>query len=262
MKRLLFVLLFASPLFASDLPHRAGHALAQELFRYRDDAKALAVAPLHWNEAQWTHFAEGAALVASLYAVDRPLYDAVQRNRSKATNQFASNITQFGGGRAMQLSVLMIAAGAGMHDTRLRDAGRDALEAEIFAAGIVTPALKRAFGRARPIQDEGTHSFHPLDGRFQSFPSGHATNAFALATAVAGHYDGWIVPTIAYTVASGVACSRVNDRAHFPSDVVAGALIGHAVAKSLLGRHGVKTQHAWRVTPIVGPRGVGLMIAR
>jgi membrane-associated phospholipid phosphatase len=45
----------------------------------------------------------------------------------------------------------------------------------------------------------------------QSFPSGHATNAFAVASVAAGHADGWVVPAVAYSLASGVAVSRMND---------------------------------------------------
>jgi len=143
----------------------------------------------------------------------------------------------FGGRRAEYISAALIVGGLFAHDENVRDAGRDSLEAEIIAGGIVTPLLKRAFGRARPIQGEGAHSFHPFSSTDQSFPSGHATNAFAFATAVAGHYDGWVVPTIVYSLATGVAMSRVNDRAHFPSDVLAGALIGRGIAKSIVFRH-------------------------
>jgi len=205
-------------------------------------------------------FAEGTAVVVALYATDRQTSDAVQRNRSSATDQFAKTITPFGGNRALQASVLMLAAGAGVHDANLRDAGRDALESELWAAGIVTPLLKRAFGRARPIQNEGSHSFHPLNGHFESFPSGHATNAFAFATAIAGHYDGWVVPTIVYTIATGVAVSRVNDHVHFPSDVVAGALIGHAVARGIVARH-TGRRVAWQAAPLIDRKSVGVMIA-
>jgi hypothetical protein len=250
MKR--FVLLFlvaALPAYGADDDCHVVCAAKREAVRYVHDAKSLAEAPLRWDRGQWMRFGEGSAAVLALYATDRQTSDSVQRHRSSSTDQFAKTITPFGGHRALQMSVLMIAAGAGIHDPTLRDAGRDSFESELLAAGIVTPLLKLAFGRARPIQNEGSHSFHPFDKKFDSFPSGHATNAFAFATAVAGHYDGWVVPTIVYTMASGVAISRVNDHVHFPSDVLAGALIGRAVAKGIVARH-------VRVTIIPVRRGV------
>ncbi|MEA2337833.1 MAG: hypothetical protein QOE82_1840 [Thermoanaerobaculia bacterium] len=259
MKRLaLLLLVVALPLYADDECHVVC-SLKHEAVRYARDAKSLAAAPLHWDRDQWTRFGEGSAAVLALYATDRQTSDYVQRHRSSSTDQFAKDITPFGGHRALQLSVLMIAAGAGLHDTTVRDAGRDSFESELLAAGIVTPLLKLAFGRARPIQNEGSHSFHPFDKHFDSFPSGHATNAFAFATAIAGHYDGWVVPTIVYTLASGVAVSRVNDHVHFPSDVLAGALIGHAVAKGILARH-VSSRVSWQAVPVIDRKSVGFMV--
>jgi membrane-associated phospholipid phosphatase len=214
-------------------------AQAGELRNAANDAKALATAPLHWNSHEWRRFGEGAALVGAVALADKPIQDFVQRHRSSTTDSFAKHITPFGGGRGLELAAVMFASGAVFHDRRLEGAGRDALISSLWAAGVVTPLLKR-MGRARPFTNEGTYHFDPSQtkgGEHQSFPSGHATNAFALATAIAGHYDNWIVPTIAYTLATGVAASRVNDNVHWASDVVAGALIGRAVAKGVTFRH-------------------------
>lgn len=245
------LLLVASPAFAEDnAPKRALHVVRKELHRYVEDAKAMAKAPLHWSSSEWARFGEGTAAVAAVYAVDPHLYDAVQRNRSSATNSFARAVTPFGGRRAEYISALLILGGAASHDDAMRDAGRDSLEAEILAGGIVTPLLKRGFGRARPIQGEGARSFHPFNSAVESFPSGHATNAFAFATGIAAHYDNWVVPTIVYSVATGVAMSRVNDRAHFVSDVLAGALIGRGIAKGIAARH-THGKVAWTLTSAV-----------
>ncbi len=227
---------------------------AGELQNADDDAKTLATAPLHWKAPEWRRFAEGVAAVAAVMIADRRLEDAFQRNRSSSTDSFARRVTPFGGGRAMQVSAVLIGAGWLTHNENVLGAGRDSLEAEIWAAGIVTPLLKDTFGRARPNTGEGTWKFHGFgnDNAHASFPSGHATNAFAAATAIAAHSDGYIIPTIAYTLATGVAFSRVNDRAHFPSDVLAGALIGHAVARALAAHHA-----RVRVAPLVTRNGLG-----
>ena len=254
------LIIFTSTSFAADAESRsAGARIRKEAKSCIADAKGLALAPLHWNSTMWKHAADGAALVGAVYVSDRSLYDAVQRNRSQTTDDFSKAITPFGGHRALQASVIMIGSGLLSHDTTLRDAGLDSLEAELWAAGVVTPVIKRVAGRARPIQEEGASSFHPFSSSHASFPSGHATNAFAFATAVAAHYDGWVVPTIVYSIATGVAFARVNDRAHFPSDVLAGALIGHAVARSVVYRHRSGTRLALDITPFFGERFGGVM---
>jgi hypothetical protein len=223
-----------------------------------DDAKTLARAPIAWKAPEWRRFAEGAGAVAAVLIADKKLEDAFQRNRSSATDSFARNVTPFGGGRAMQVSALLIGTGWLMHNDNVFGAGRDSLEAEIWAAGIVTPLIKDISGRARPNTNEGTWKFHGFstDNPHNSFPSGHATNAFAAATAIAAHSDGWIVPAIAYTLATGVAFSRVNDRAHFPSDVVAGALIGRAVARGLVSHH-----MRVHVAPVIAPKATGVILS-
>lgn len=236
-------------LFTS-LPLHAG-----ELQRAASDVKSLVTAPFHWRAQQWKRFGEGVALVVAVGAADKPIEDAIQRARSHSTDSFAKTITPWGAHRALEVSAGMIVTGWLMHNQNLLGAGRDSLEAQFWAAGVVTPILKRAAGRSRPNAELGTYKFRPGRSDSESFPSGHATNAFAAATAIAGHYDTWIVPTIVYTVATSVAASRLNDHVHWPSDVVAGALIGRAVAKGIVFRH-----QQVRVTPVVAPHGGGLMI--
>lgn len=201
-------------------------AQAGELQRAAADVKSLTTAPLHWRSHEWRRFGEGVALVVAVGAADKPIDRFFQRHRSSATDSFARNVTPFGGHRAFNVSLLLIGSGWIFHNRRLLDSGRDSLEAELWAAGVVTPLIKHAVGRQRPNGSDNL-----------SFPSGHATNAFAAASALAAHYDNWIVPTIVYSLASGVAASRVNDHVHWPSDVIAGALIGRAVGRGLVARH-------------------------
>ena len=237
-------------------------AVGAEARTYVRDLKGIAVAPIRWDSAEWLRFAEGAGAVAALYTLDQRLYRNVQDHRTSFTNDFAKAVTPFGGRRAEIISVALIGSGLWMHENNVRDAGRDSLESELIAGGLITPLLKRAFGRARPSQNEGAHSFTPFSSHHESFPSGHATNAFACATAIAAHSDGWIVPSIAYTLASGVAFSRVNDRAHFPSDVLAGALIGRAIAKSVVHRHAT-VRTSWSLEPafMAGHPGLAIHVA-
>lgn len=220
--------------------------IARELRRYGTDSVSMLRAPLRWDDRQWRRAAFGLGAIATTAIGDEQIADFAQRNRSAFSDDFSSVATPFGGRRALVLSGAMIVGGLITHDTALRDTGRDALEASILAAGVVTPLLKRAVGRTRPLIGNGAYEFDPFS-KNQSFPSGHATNAFAVASVVAGHSRGWVVPTIAYTIASGVAVSRVNDDVHFASDVIAGALIGTSIGRAVVARHsGVpqpNTQH-------------------
>ena len=234
-------MLAAAPSFAQTAeppPSLNRQGLEELARRSAHDVKVLSTAPLHWRSRQWEHFGEGIALIAVAYAGDTKIVNAIQRNHHASTDRYLLDVTKLGGGLGEELTIATAAAGYLFHDDRLADTGIDALESSIWAAGVVTPAIKRVAGRARPIQEQGPHSYHPFDSHDQSFPSGHATNAFAIATAIATRYDDHpSVAIVAYTLATSVAVARVNERAHFPSDVVAGALIGHAIAKSIVHEH-------------------------
>ncbi|HEY2325169.1 MAG TPA: phosphatase PAP2 family protein [Thermoanaerobaculia bacterium] len=233
-------LLFALQLNAAEVGGATPATPKERLKEVVSDAKDIFPAPVkRWRGHEWIRFGEGLALVAAMYPLDQSIVNAFQRNHGQVTTRYFHAVTHLGGGYGQDLVLLTIAGGYFGHDQRLLDTGFDALESSVFAAGIVTPAIKTTVGRARPIADLGRHSVHPFDkDLYQSFPSGHATSAFAIATAIANRYDDHpSVPAIAYTLATTIAFARVYDRAHFPSDVVAGALIGHAVAKSIVHNH-------------------------
>jgi len=83
--------------------------------------------------------------------------------------------------------------------------------------------LKRRFRRTRPAPHVPNPLFDLAFDRF-SFPSGHATNAFALASVVALAFPP--LAAVAGVLAASIAFSRVALGRHFLGDVVIGALLG------------------------------------
>src|SRR5579859_4833250 len=228
-----------SPVLADPAPRPTPAAIlrpfAHQVVR---DAKDLATAPLRWRRHEWTRFAEGSAIVLAAYTADDQIVRFVSRQQNHALNDYLRAVTHLGGGYGLDVAAILAAGGYFKNDETMMDAGLDGLESSFAAAGIVTPVIKTVVGRARPIHELGKHSFHPFDKTYQSFPSGHATNAFAIATAIATRYeDNRYVPAIAYSLATSVAIARVHSRVHFASDVLAGAMIGHAIAKSITLNH-------------------------
>ena len=238
-----------------------GNVIVDEARRYGRDLKAVVAAPVHWDRTEWGRAALVIGTIAALMHEDQHIAHSVQARRDSQTDSFAKAVTPLGGGRGVQISAAMIVAGMLGHNDTLRDSGRDAFESQIIAGGIITPLLKRGFGRARPNGDEmNAHDFD-FGTTQDSFPSGHATSAFAMASAIAGHSDGWIVPTIAYTLASSVAFARLNDNVHWASDVCAGAVIGTSTGRMIARRHRTVAHRAdWSVLPMIGDRQVGFLV--
>jgi membrane-associated phospholipid phosphatase len=98
--------------------------------------------------------------------------------------------------------------------------------AAVAITGVTTLALKEALGRERPFESpDRSNTFKPFSGH-SSFPSGHAATAFATAVAIDRETSAHWVPWIVYPAATLVGWSRVHDRQHWTSDVVAGAALG------------------------------------
>ena len=97
----------------------------------------------------------------------------------------------------------------------------------VAVPGLFVTILKRLVGRARPFvagDDTWTSQFLVWRPDYASFPSGHATTAFAAAIAIGALWPRlrpvmWIYAVI-------IALSRVIITAHHPSDVIAGAIAG------------------------------------
>jgi hypothetical protein len=216
-------------------PTLVGRALFDEAKRWASDAGALATNPLHWQQEDLRRFGLFAFTVGGLIVADQQVYTGIQDVRSSFTNSVSNATTDFGGPYAYAISGGLILGGLVARDANVRDTGREALEAAVFA-GILTNVFKEVFGRVRPYASDGQSIFEPFSGN-KSFPSGHATTAFAVASVIAMRSDGWIIPTIAYGLATVVAFDRINDQAHFASDVFAGAVIGLATGRFLVNRH-------------------------
>ena len=96
-----------------------------------------------------------------------------------------------------------------------------------------------------------------------SFPSGHATGAFAVAAVFAWEFRErrW-ARWVAYGTASLVAVSRVGLGRHFPSDVLAGAVLGRSIGRMVTHRAGGEagSRPRNRLELIYEPRNGGIGI--
>lgn len=115
----------------------------------------------------------------------------------------------------------------------------------VAGSGLLITVGKRLIGRVRPNHvGEALHlHFEPLgwSASAASFPSGHSTTAFAVATALVLLFGRRWAP-LAFAVAALVAASRVVVGAHFVSDAIAGAWFGAAftlVLARTLARRGI-----------------------
>src|SRR3984893_2043472 len=185
-----------------------------------EDQKALWIGPknLRWVDADWLVPMGGAA--AAIFATDSPY----SRHLSNSPNRikYSKDLSNYG-------IASMIGIGGGLylwghltHDDHKIETGILAGEAAIDTLAPVY-AMKYAFGRERPLQDN-------YQGRFGqggvSFPSQHAAAAWSIASVIAHEYPGPLTSLFVYGLASAVSASRITGKQHFASDVLVGSAIG------------------------------------
>lgn len=184
-------------------------------------------------------FAAGTALLMPL---DRSIAERLQRPDLQSNRLLSGTSTVFRDlGHPLSVFALSaVAYGAGRirHDERLTDVGLHTGEA-VVAGELIGYVIKGVAGRSRPYVSADTNPTNFKFGRgfrkgedYSSFPSGHATAAFAAAAALAAEGSRWwpnrtrYVTPLAYTGATMVALSRLYNNKHWASDVFLSTAIG------------------------------------
>jgi membrane-associated phospholipid phosphatase len=108
----------------------------------------------------------------------------------------------------------------------------------------VTGVARLVFRRDRPAVNNANGLFFNSGPTESSFPSNHATAAWAMAAVIGDEYPGWLARTAVYGLAAGVSVSRVLAYQHFPSDVLIGSATGW-----LIGHYVYRAHHNFRLNP-------------
>ncbi|MDR3749513.1 MAG: phosphatase PAP2 family protein [Acidobacteriota bacterium] len=119
-------------------------------------------------------------------------------------------------------------AGLILHDEHATTTGIRSAEAAVDSV-ILYASLKVILARQRPYMGTGEGKFFSGNWTKGSFPSGHATFAWTLASVMAHEYPNWPMRLLMYGVATVVSTTRVTGGVHFPSDVFSGSVIGYGV---------------------------------
>jgi membrane-associated phospholipid phosphatase len=161
----------------------------------------------------------GLAAAGLVHLADEDIREALA-NPPEATTTALKGGDKYGNlSFQLPLAVGWWAIGHAFGSARHADAGRDLLRAQINAMSW-TYAIKFAVNRERP------------NGEDRSFPSGHASATFATAMVLHQHY-GWKVGVPFFLGATYTAVSRISDDKHWASDVVFGAAVGMASARTV-----------------------------
>jgi membrane-associated phospholipid phosphatase len=179
-----------------------------------------------------------AVIAATMIVIDAPAVTAAQRAPEWLVQIF-DHVTEFGKSFwflipiALTLAMIALLATPALPRMSQRVLAAIAVRLGFLFFAIGLPGLvftigKRLVGRARPFV-EGTANpliYRPFgwNVEYASLPSGHAVDAFAAAMAIGALWPR--TRPFMWTYAVVIAVSRVVLTAHFPSDVMVGAVVG------------------------------------
>lgn len=185
--------------------------------------------PAHWQTKDLNWILPGAGVTAAFVASDSWWAKQIPVSHIAASNK----ISEYGTYSFLGLGGASFLLGQMKGDDHLSEAGLLTGEAAIDSAGIAY-AFKAMTRRQRPSQGNGHGDFFAGGG---SFPSEHSAIAWSVASVWAHEYPGWFSQMAAYGLAAAVTVTRVTARQHFPSDAIAGSLLGWYFGRQVYRAH-------------------------
>lgn len=233
--------------------------------------------PAAFSMVETKRFAVVAALGGLAYLGDQAARDAVRGAGPQGNNALGA-MTEFGNAwgqpGVVGLGFAMWGGGLVTKNPTVAASGLRAIEA-ITVSGTVTSLLKMAFGRARPFLSPTAPDDFQFgrgaeyrDGRYSAMPSGHATAAFAFASAVTGEVrlrapqHARTVGVLTYGAAAVTAYARMHDDRHWLSDVTVGAGIGTVTGWAITRWHATRPNNPIDralLRPVLAPSPYGGM---
>ena len=157
--------------------------------------------------------------------MDINLLKSINQNGTAFKTSFAKadvqSVTVFN----IALPVAVFAEGLYKHDKQLKE-NAICIAGAYLLSSVITQGTKIIVNRNRPFVTYPFIIKRDNESGGYSFPSGHASAAFCTATSISLYYPKWYVITPAYLWAASVGWARMYQGVHYPSDVLAGAVVG------------------------------------
>ncbi len=230
---------------------------------YLTDTGKILTSPGGWDGDSWLKLGIIASITTGIYLGDSDIRQIAHRNQSPtgATAAQVGNAlgNPFYTGPTLGLFYLY---GHLADDSRARRTSLLAVES-LAISGTFTWTLKEIIQRPRPGDGVSSTTWNGPRGDLAdySFPSGHTTAAFSVASVIAEEYgNNPAVPPLAYGLATLTGLARIYDDKHWASDAFLGGAIGYFVGKAVVRSHGSPDYFPVRITPIAVRNGGGLTV--
>ncbi len=224
------------------------------------DHKELWTSPLHISKKRFCFWVPviGASMISMRN--DEKIY--AEFKKFQHAHKWADNLSPiitYGGENITVLSIsgMFYIGGLIFKNEKAQQTGILSIEA-LGHAGVIVTIGKLITGRQRPSFGEGQDKWHwfpssfkqfgdEAQSKYDAFPSGHSIAAWSLATVIAKQYqETKIIPILAYTLATGVALSRVTQDTHWLSDAIIGSAMGYTIGNFIVKK---RKNTKWKLIP-------------
>jgi membrane-associated phospholipid phosphatase len=220
------------------------------------DAKLYFTAPLRWDQQDWLYFGGTIAAIGAAHEIDGRVRNHFAGSHPVLDGKDKNSVRDALPAAALVFGTWAFATASDQPSGRIE--AYTMLEAAGFSS-ITSYAVKYAAGRARPNETTRVDDWRSGGS---SFPSLHASAAFAVGTVLAesGSDDyRWSRRILGYGVAAATAYVRVHGNDHWLSDTVAGAAIGIATASFTLNRRETRAR-PWQIS-VAPAQGGGVSLS-
>lgn len=209
--------------------------------------------PFHMKKSEWGKLGIFVLAAGTLSFADKPVQQWALKLRSNHPKlaSVSKYITTAGGLYESYTLAGLGTFGFIFKKEKLKNTTLLATQAYI-TGGVIETFVKFLTGRTRPSYYDPLLVASPkFNGPFSkysrdyngakstnSFPSGHATVAFAAATVFAMEYKSTVwIPAFSYTAASLISISRITENKHWTTDVFVGALLGYLSGRQIVNNY-------------------------
>lgn len=209
--------------------------------------------PFHMRRKDWGKFGAFTLAIAALTFADEPIQKRAMQfiDKNPGVAKVSRFITNVGGPYEFITLATLGAYGFIFKNEKIKTTTFLASQAYItggaiesvvkFLAGRTRPSFYDPNGEAEPtFKGPFGNTSHDFNGSRSnsSFPSGHATVAFAAATVYAMEYKTTVwVPIVSYTVASLISLSRITENKHWTTDVLVGSILGYLSGRQIVNNY-------------------------
>lgn len=165
--------------------------------------------------------------------LDIRILESIAETRTPPQTQTFKVLSDINNYVQVAVPVGLLVAGAVNNDKVMRQNALYVASSTAVTA-LVNVGIKHLIKRSRPFRKYPNFiSVRTASG--YSFPSGHTSSAFATASALSRAYPKWYVVGPSLLWAGSVGYSRMYLGVHYPTDVLAGAVLGSGSAFALDG---------------------------